>query len=259
MHNTLTSLPKLIAHRGYASAFPENTLLAIREAVAAGAQYIEFDILLSADRVPVLFHDRDLQRMCGHPAAVHELSFSELASLAVYEPQKFGQRFVANRISRLSDVLSYLQTQNGVTAFVELKRQALDVYGIDIVLEQVLPQLERHAGTCVVISYSYEALLAVRQRSPLAVGAVFDDWLMRDNQQLTQLQAEYWFTDIDRLPAELSECPATLAVYECTDPQQAIRVHQRGVDMVETFDIRRMRDAFAESGAKHQDGSGTTP
>ena len=59
--------PKLVAHRGYAHAYPENTLLAIQQAVEAGAKYIEFDVLLSADQLPVLFD------ACGVVAHVRSL------------------------------------------------------------------------------------------------------------------------------------------------------------------------------------------
>ncbi|MGF1546037.1 MAG: glycerophosphodiester phosphodiesterase family protein, partial [Thiotrichales bacterium] len=54
----------LVAHRGYALRYPENTLPAIEAALAAGARYVEIDVQLSADQVPVLFHDRSLMRMC---------------------------------------------------------------------------------------------------------------------------------------------------------------------------------------------------
>ena len=55
----------LVAHRGHAAAFPENTLPALRSALELGAAWLEFDIQLSADRIPVLCHDASLQRTAG--------------------------------------------------------------------------------------------------------------------------------------------------------------------------------------------------
>ena len=55
------------AHRGLFdndTAAPENSLAAIRKAVAAGYG-IEFDVQLSKDDIPVVFHDGTLKRMCG--------------------------------------------------------------------------------------------------------------------------------------------------------------------------------------------------
>lgn len=50
------------AHRGASGCFPENTLLAMRKAVAMGADMLEFDLRVSKDGIPVLLHDQTLNR-----------------------------------------------------------------------------------------------------------------------------------------------------------------------------------------------------
>src|SRR5207244_2240185 len=57
-------LPDLVAHRGYALRYPENTLVALDAAIRAGAKYVELDVQLSKDGFPVLMHDKTLARMC---------------------------------------------------------------------------------------------------------------------------------------------------------------------------------------------------
>jgi glycerophosphoryl diester phosphodiesterase len=52
----------VIAHRGASGQFPENTLLAFREAVAQGADAVELDVRLTRDGVPVVLHDATLDR-----------------------------------------------------------------------------------------------------------------------------------------------------------------------------------------------------
>jgi glycerophosphoryl diester phosphodiesterase len=47
-----------ISHRGYCADHPENTLEAFRAAIALGVDGIETDVRLSADRLPILCHDR---------------------------------------------------------------------------------------------------------------------------------------------------------------------------------------------------------
>ena len=69
---------ELIAHRGYAAAFPENTLVSMAAALDCGAHFIETDIQMTADGVLVLFHDRDLKRLCGRNGAIHDYKFSQL-------------------------------------------------------------------------------------------------------------------------------------------------------------------------------------
>lgn len=240
------SLPKLVAHRGYTLHYPENTLLALSEAVKAGARFLEFDIQLSADKIPVLFHDRDLERMCGQKGAIHDYSLTELRQFSVYQFDTFGYRFVGNPITMLQDVVSFLAENPEVHAFVELKRLSLQIFGIDNVLNVVLPLLEPVQHQVIIISYSLDALRATRERSSFPIGAVFDHWQERKQVLLQSLKPEYLFTDIDELPrfGKLKHENCKLAVYECTDPARAIKVHQRGVDMVETFAIGEMLESF---------------
>jgi len=54
--------PLNIAHRGFSSKAPENTLRAIQLANGAGADCIELDVRLTKDRVPVVLHDANLER-----------------------------------------------------------------------------------------------------------------------------------------------------------------------------------------------------
>ena len=243
------SIPQLVAHRGYAHKYPENTLLAVQAAVEAGALFIEFDVLMTADQVPVLFHDRDMQRMCGVPGTIHEQSLAQLQALPVSEPEKFGDAFADINITSLEQVVSYLRTAPEVTVFVELKRQGLDVHGTDTFLDKVLPLLNPIKKQAVVISYSIEALLVAQQRSDYPLGAVFDKWDEKDTALIKQLKPAYMFTDIDELPASGTlSCPdnpmCQLAVYECIDPVKAIEVHQQGVTLVETFQIKEMLTAL---------------
>lgn len=242
-----TSVPRLVAHRGYAARYPENTLLAIQAAVEAGAHDVEFDIQLTADGVPVLFHDRDCQRMCGQPKPIHDYTLAEASQFSVSEFSRFGYRFVGNRLSSLEQVVNYLAGFPYVRAFVELKRLSLEKFGIDYVLDKVLPIISTLGDQAVVISYSLEALLATRERSGFSIAAVFDHWHERKQALIRQLKPEYLFTDIDELPrfGKLG-CPqCELAVYECVDPKRAMDVHRRGVDMVETFDIAGMLQALS--------------
>jgi glycerophosphoryl diester phosphodiesterase len=70
----MTDIPTLVAHRGYAAHWPENTLPALDAAVAAGARWVEVDVQLCADGVPVLLHDADLERVTGRALSVFDLS-----------------------------------------------------------------------------------------------------------------------------------------------------------------------------------------
>lgn len=68
----------IVAHRGFSSAFPENTALAFERAIAAGADLIETDVRLTLEGVPVCWHDEDLARVTGNPIVIAERTLAEL-------------------------------------------------------------------------------------------------------------------------------------------------------------------------------------
>lgn len=67
------------AHRGDSAHHTENTLAAFTAAVSAGADGIEFDVRLTADGVPVIFHDHDLRRLADRDGSVESMTLAELA------------------------------------------------------------------------------------------------------------------------------------------------------------------------------------
>ena len=69
------------AHRGVATEAPENTLAAVRAAIAAGADYLETDIQLSKDGVLVVAHDSDFSRLGGVAKKVWELTYEEIRTI----------------------------------------------------------------------------------------------------------------------------------------------------------------------------------
>lgn len=239
--------PILVAHRGYAARYPENTLSALAAALEAGAPCVEIDVQLTSDRVPVLFHDRTLERMCGVGGAVRERTFEELHALSCAERGRFDERFAHERIASLAGFVDLLLRHPRAFAFVEIKRAALEAFGIDDVLARVLPLLEPLRGRCALISFSLDALAGVRAKSDWPIGAVFDTWDETRAPTLVLLDPEYVFVDVDGLPSDgaLACGRAQLAVYEVIDPALARALAARGVTYVETFRIAEMLTALA--------------
>jgi glycerophosphoryl diester phosphodiesterase len=79
----------VLAHRGLATAAPENTLLAFVRALAAGAAYLETDVHASADGVAVISHDPDLRRVAGRDVRISQLTAAELSRIDLGEGQGF--------------------------------------------------------------------------------------------------------------------------------------------------------------------------
>lgn len=73
----------VVAHRGGALEAPENTVAAVRHAVAIGAQWIEVDVHLTRDGVPVVLHDETLDRTTDGVGPVSALTLDELRRVRV--------------------------------------------------------------------------------------------------------------------------------------------------------------------------------
>ncbi len=109
----------LYAHRGLHdnnSDAPENSLKAFQRAVDAGYG-MEMDIQLTKDKVPVVFHDFTLKRICGVEGKVSDYTYKEL--------QRFPLCRSKERIPRLKDVLRLVDGK--VPLIVEFKIEFKDL------------------------------------------------------------------------------------------------------------------------------------
>lgn len=246
----LSELP-ILAHRGYAARFPENTREAVVAAMAAGARFVEFDIQLSADGVPFLLHDEDFTRTGDAVNRIFDLDAAEVDDISVGEPARFDTTFSGVRAPRLSRLVEDLVEWPAVTAFVELKRQSISHFGREAVLDAVLSVLQPVMARCVIISFDLEILVLARQRARCRIGWALSAWNKDTQQQATLLAPEFLFCNVKRLPrasGSLWQGNWTWVVYEITDPVLARKLLRRGVGMLETMACVELAAGLAEGG-----------
>jgi len=236
---------KFVAHRGNPARFPDNSLAGILSAIEAGAKFVEMDVQLTSDLEPVLFHDRDLQRICGTGGSVHQFSLQELGKLDAAEATRFGTQFSGTRIPTLAELCQLLRQQPDVHVFVELKRVSIEQFGVDAVWHAVEQHLRPISRQVVVISFNDEILVLAREAG-WPVGMVLEEWRERDSANIKQLDPAFIFLDVDKLPASgaLSVEAAEIVVYDVVDPGLAKALIGRGAGLVETFDICGMLAAL---------------
>lgn len=75
-------LPQIIGHRGAAAYAPENTIEGIREAFEQGVKWVEADVKLTKDDVPIIFHDDTLDRTTNGSGLVAEKTLQEIKELS---------------------------------------------------------------------------------------------------------------------------------------------------------------------------------
>ena len=237
-------VPTLIAHRGYALRYPENSLEAMEAALKAGALHVEFDVHLSADEEPVVIHDAKLLRTAGIQDEVFDLSADELSKLTVNESSRLGDTFSDVQLPTLKQMVKLLESWPQANAFVELKRASLKHFGIEPMVTRVMDALKPIAERCIIISFNAEAVAEARKQGATAVGWVMETWDEETYCTATELAPDYLFCDHELIPAEaeLWSGPWRWALYEITDPDQALQLAARGAELIETMAIVELLD-----------------
>lgn len=148
----------VVGHRGAAGLAPENTLASFRKAYALGVRLVETDVQLTADGVPILFHDDRLDRLTSARGPVRERAWSELRDLPVM-PGSFHGEYAEARIPTLEQLLREMP---GDTVFVvELKPEP--VRGEELVRRTLATIRESGVeGRCRIISFDHDLLRQCR-------------------------------------------------------------------------------------------------
>ncbi|GAB2615175.1 glycerophosphodiester phosphodiesterase [Pseudactinotalea suaedae] len=110
----------VVAHRGSGDNWPEHTLTAYQNAVAAGADAVEISVCATSDGVLVCHHDKSARRVLGVDQPIAEMSWARLHELTVDARPWLGPDTPLEPVSRLDDVLAALGED--VLVFIEDKQ-----------------------------------------------------------------------------------------------------------------------------------------
>ena len=149
----LTAQP--VAHRGYHDmnhTIWENTLSAFSRAAENGFA-IECDLQYTADSVPVVFHDDDMQRLCGINGDIREKTAGELGLIAIGG--------TTDKIPTLGQLLRLVKGR--VPIVLELKGRKGDDEGF---VDAVLEALESYEGPIALMSFDHWLLKDLKAQDP---------------------------------------------------------------------------------------------
>ena len=230
---------QLVAHRGYQQLYPENTAISVREAIGAGALFVEIDIQLSQDQQPVVYHDISLERVSGVQGSVTDLSMQSLENISAYEPQRLGEQFIGEPIASLKTVVEIIRQHPKVTLFVELKEESIEHFGRETVLSKVCEVLQPISPRAILISFDYDIIENARNQDWPQVGVVLRNWQNIDSSQVMAIAGEYTFVNHGIIPADRDLCKLStkLVAYEVATIELARKLRAQKVEMLETFDI----------------------
>ena len=224
----------IYAHRGLSGAHPENTLLAFQAALAAGVDGIELDVHATADGVPVVIHDRAVERTTDGRGYVDELSLAQLRTFDAGGGQT---------VPTLAEVLDRV----GETAHLDIEIKGA---GIE---RQTLAMLARYPRVrWAISSFTWETLRALRRLDP-----AIDLWPLaeRADDALTAIAAELGSPVVALLAGAFDPASAALLageelgvmVWTVNDPAEAIRVRDLGAYALCSDVPERIATALQES------------
>jgi glycerophosphoryl diester phosphodiesterase len=252
----------LVARGGDASGHPENTLPAFQAALDLGVRFVEVDVQLASNGVPMAVRGDDVM-MDGMLLSVSDLTAAELALVDASESHRFGQRFSGTCIPRLVDVLSLITKRPETTVFVNLCRASLGRFGHDSVVAQVAETIKPFRSRCIVVSSDLPAIHRSRRLTGLQIGWEILAYDGHTRLKYEALQPDYLFCDLATLPQKgsLWRGPWRWAVRAAATLDDAIDLAARGADFVSTRDPRSLGEAMkthAAAQARLQDASATS-
>ncbi len=247
MKKTSTSMwlyPRIIAHRGGGILAPENTLAALQCGHSHGYQGVEFDVMLTQDRMPILMHDANLGRTLAGSGYIPDFTLQEI--LCMDAGAWFGPTFAGEPVCTLQTALAYCSAQE-MWMNIEIK-PAQDMVAHDtghIVAEttknffaDTLATLQKSEHTRMLplfSSFSLTALMAAKARAPeiprgLLVDAIPPDWEERLHAlDAVSLHLNHQFLSKQQVRA-VKNAGFSVFCYTVNDPLRVKELFAWGVD-----------------------------
>jgi len=231
-----------VAHRGFSSIAPENTLAAIREAVKAGANGCEFDVYGCVDGNVVLMHDKTVDRTTNGNGKVTDLTLKQLRKLDAgsWKDKKYRDE----RVPTLIEALTLLKTTK-CQPVIEIKMEGISQKVVDDV--RSLGMVDEVA----VIAFSQTVVGEIRKLEPKMTCA----WLcgsipLEANATSVTQQADWLHTqakacnttilDLNygllspKLVAELKRRGLSVWCWTVNEPVVMKSLHRWGLDSITT-------------------------
>lgn len=236
MTSAYSFLPKIIAHRGSSGEAPENTLASLHLAGQQGAKWVEIDVILSADGIPVIFHDNQLSRTSNGDGLIHKSSLSELKELDVgsWKDPKFHNE----RIPTLMEAIDVI-THYGMGLNLELKPcDGLEEETVSASIEVLKAYWPQHLPL-LFSSFNYFALISAKTMWPeiargYNVSAIPKAWKDRlEHLKCTGLHIHQSFFHAEQV-AEIKAAGYKVLAFTINDEDLALQLFDQGLDSIFT-------------------------
>jgi glycerophosphoryl diester phosphodiesterase len=237
---------QIVAHRGIPTEAPENTIESFQRALDLGADAVELDVRLTADRIPVVYHYFYLDEKTSASGAIFDYTFEQLKDVKVLCQRNPSAK--TGRISTLCEILDLFAGKIGLE--IEIKGpepESAEIIG------NSLHKYKRFWDTIEVTSYHPSLLLAIQNICPgLATDLLFprsEDWMKLDvvQHQAIHLSRLARARGVHLHPTQLSEALVgalheqgiEVHTWDANDEQTLAAVANFGIPRVCTDDLKR--------------------
>ncbi len=232
---------EVIAHRGAAGAFPENTLASIRGALEAGADWVEIDVQESADGTVIVMHDSDFMKLSAVNLKVWDATAEDLAGIDI--GSWFDPEFADARVPTLAEVLEVVRDRAHL--LIELK-----YYGHDEALEARTVDLVEAAGMAdqvATMSLKYPAVTKMKALRPDWPSGVLAATAIGN---LARLKGEFVAVNsalvTPRLLRQAHGAGKQVFAWTVNDPLEMLSLMSLGVDGLITDEPALAREVIAQ-------------
>lgn len=234
--------PLFAAHRGGALLWAENSLLAFRNALALGADFLELDVHLTRDGEVVVIHDATLERTTTGSGPVRERTLAELGAVRLKDRDG---AVLEDGIPTLDQVVA-LAAAGKRQILLEIKTDERRRRYPEIE-EKVFAVLDRHHFTSFTVVMAFEAATwrRLRQLRPDArAAALYSARMLRAADVTAELealrQAGVGFVGLDQalvnadVARQVRLAGLTLGVWTVNQREAIARFIDQGVGVVIT-------------------------
>ena len=148
---------KIVAHRGFSSVAPENTLIAFQKAIECQADYFELDVHKTENDSIVVIHDSSVDKTSSNNATgeIANMNYSDLATIKVGYSEKFGNKYENEKIPTLREALKLAKGK--IKVCIEIK-----VLGAEKEILNIINDLGVN-DEVIIFSFYYPVLAKIRQ------------------------------------------------------------------------------------------------
>lgn len=160
------------AHRGFSGKYPENTMLAFRKAVEAGADGIELDVHLSKDGEIVIMHDERVNRTTDGEGFIADYTYDELLNFDA--SADFMGEYGVNRIPTLREYFEFIKPIDGFLTNIELKTDRNEYPGIEAKTAALIAEFDL-ADRIIISGFNHYSVLRFKKIMPeVKCGFLYD-------------------------------------------------------------------------------------